>query len=191
MREIEQYITHYFGIGHADLSGVADLFVRNALPRHAHLLRQGQYGAGMSFVRTGFLRISALDATGEKEVTQWISSPGQFVTDLSSLVFRNPARRDIQALTDCELYTISHDDYHRLGDLVPEWPELEKLFLAKCFITLENRVFSHLSMSAEARYQQLFEQTPELFNQVPLHYLASMLGMTPETFSWIRKRRAS
>ena len=31
-------------------------------------------------------------------------------------------------------------------------------------------------MSAEERFQQLFTQQPELSNQVPLQYLASMLG---------------
>ena len=34
-----------------------------------------------------------------------------------------------------------------------------------------------------------FENNRELFNQVPLQYIASMLGMTPETFSRIRKKQ--
>jgi CRP-like cAMP-binding protein len=53
---------------------------------------------------------------------------------------------------------------------------------------LEDRIFSHLSMSAEDRYQFFFQHNKELFNQVPLQYIASMLGMTPETFSRIRKK---
>ncbi len=52
---------------------------------------------------------------------------------------------------------------------------------------LEDRIFQFLSMSSEARYKALFEQQPELFNQVPLQYLASMIEMTPETFSRIRR----
>jgi hypothetical protein len=43
-------------------------------------------------------------------------------------------------------------------------------------------------MSAEERYHQLFHFNKELFNQVPLQYLASMLGMTPETLSRLRKK---
>jgi CRP-like cAMP-binding protein len=54
----------------------------------------------------------------------------------------------------------------------------------------EDRVFSHLSMTAEERYDLYFEQHKELFNQVPLQYIASVLGMTAETFSRIRKRQA-
>jgi len=43
-------------------------------------------------------------------------------------------------------------------------------------------------MSAEERYNQLFEYNKELFNVVPLQYLASMLGMAPETLSRLRKK---
>jgi len=46
-------------------------------------------------------------------------------------------------------------------------------------------------MSAEERYHLFFANNKELFNQVPLQYIASMLGMTPETFSRIRKKQLS
>ncbi len=63
--------------------------------------------------------------------------------------------------------------------------------MASCFIQLEDRIFSHLSLNAEERYHQFFENNKELFNQVPLQYLASMLGMSPETFSRIRNKKNS
>ncbi len=74
---------------------------------------------------------------------------------------------------------------------MPHWPELEKLFIAKCFLTLEDRIFGFLSLSAGQRYQQIFQHKKELFNQVPLHYLASMMGMSPETLSRIRNKSIS
>jgi hypothetical protein len=97
----------------------------------------------------------------------------------------------MQALTDVQLYTIDIEQYTTLGKLVPRWNEFEKLFIGKCFVTLENRVFDLIALSAEARYQKLFEHNRELFTQVPLQYLASMLGMTPETLSRIRRKTLS
>jgi len=44
-------------------------------------------------------------------------------------------------------------------------------------------------MSAEERYTAFYKQKEELFNQVPLQYIASLLGMTPETFSRVLKRQ--
>jgi len=104
-------------------------------------------------------------------------------------VFENPARWTIQALVDTDIFTISRKDYNRIGTLIPKWHHLEKLFIVKCFSMMEDRIFSHLSMTAEERYNFFFENNRELFNQVPLQYIASMLGMTPETFSRIRKKQ--
>lgn len=125
---------------------------------------------------------------GDKEITKWISTSGYFVVDLSGFVFQQTARWNIQALTDCELYVINQSDYQKIGSEIPGWAVLEKLFIAKCFTVLEDRIITHLSMTAEERYNKLLQFNGELFNQVPLQYLASMLGMTPETLSRLRKK---
>lgn len=189
MTELEHYITSCFGMPAHALAQMAALFKPAVLKKGEYFTKRGGTCYKLSFVRSGLLRVYV--ATENKEVTQWISTKGYFVTDLSALVFEKPARWTIRALTDVELYTISLRDYKRIGDLVPQWHELEKLFIARCFTMVEDRIFSHLSMTAEERYDMFFAANKELFNQVPLQYIASMLGMTPETFSRIRKKRLS
>ncbi len=187
MTELEQYIQSYFGIAsQGDMAKIVSLFKVSTLAKGEHYCKAGRYCDKLSFIQSGLLRVYA--ESKNKEVTQWIATKGYFVTDLSGLVFKTPARWNIQALSDSVLFTIEREDYTNIKTLVPAWSELEKLFVARCFIIMEDRIFSHLSQSAEERYQQLFESNRELFNQVPLQYLASMLGMTPETFSRIRKK---
>ncbi len=189
MTELEQYIHSYFGIRIADMAIITSLFKSQSLRKGDFFLSTGKSCDKLSFIKTGLLRIYRED--DGKEVTQWISTKGYFLTDLSSLVFGTPARWTIQALADVELYTITKEDYNQLGKLIPQWHELEKLFIAKCFTILEDRIFTHLSMTAEERYSTFFEKNKSLFNEVPLQYIASMLGMTPETFSRIRKKGIS
>ena len=88
-----------------------------------------------------------------------------------------------------DLPTIKREDYYKIGQLIAAWYKFEKRFLAHYFTLMEDRIFSHLSMTAEERYNFFFENNKELFNQVPLQYIASMLGVTPETFSRIRKKQ--
>jgi CRP-like cAMP-binding protein len=189
MTELENYIHHYFSISPEDCAKVAALFKAEHLEKGQYFLKTGKYCDKMSFIQQGILRFYV--NLPDKEVTQWIATGGYFITDISSFLFRNPARFNIQALTDTQLFTIDYNDYQSLGKLVPKWNEFEKMFISKCFITLENRVFDLISKPAEERYRQLFEQNRELFNQVPLQYLASMLGMTPETFSRLRRNMIS
>ena len=187
MHELELYINSYFGIPQTEMAEIIRFFKLTTLERGKFFLKSGQICNRLSFHKSGFIRV--YKEVGNKEITQWISSKGFFITDLRGIHFNRPAMFNIQALSDCELYTINREDYRNLGSYIPKWHELEKLFLANCFTYLEERIFNLLSMAAEERYTALFEKNPELFNHVPLQYLASMMNMTPETLSRLRRKQ--
>ncbi|MGF1636401.1 MAG: Crp/Fnr family transcriptional regulator [Cyclobacteriaceae bacterium] len=190
MQSLEHYIKEYFGVlKQNELKTVCDKFIEENLPKGEFFLRQGQQAHKLSFIKSGLIRIYAQD--DGKEITQWISSPGYFVTEISSFMFGGSSRWNMQALSEVDLFSINRNDYQQIVKEVPRWHELEKLFIVKCFAILENRIYNHLSKTAEERYHDFFAQNPALFNQVPLQYIASMLGMTPETFSRIRNKQLS
>ena len=186
MTELERYINSYFGVLHEDIQKISACFTIPSIKKGDFFLKKGRICDKLSFQKSGILRVFV--ATEQKEITQWISTTGYFVTDLAGIIFDNPSKYSIQALSDAEFYTISKEDYRNLDKMIPRWHELEKMFIARCFTLLEDRIFSLLSMSAEERFELLHQQNPMLFNQVPLQYLASMMGMTPETLSRIRKK---
>lgn len=187
MNELENYIKTYFDLSKEEIDQVTPFFKLIKLKKGDFFLKQGQYSERLGFVQTGILR-EFLYING-KEITKWVSTKGYFAVDLTSFLFGQRARVNYQALEDSELFTIDKEDFDRIEQVVPRWKELKTLFMAKCFVTLENRVIDHLSLSAEERYNRFFELNPSLFNQVQLQYIASILGMTPETFSRIRKKQ--
>jgi CRP-like cAMP-binding protein len=187
--ELEQYIHSYFGVEGEEMSMIASLFTPAILRRGEFYISSGTPCDKLCFIQSGFLRLYA--TLGDKEITQWIGSKGSFLGDMASLLFNTPSRWNIQALTDTEIHTIQKEDYNRIIEKVPRWHEIEKYFMINCFTMMEGRIFAHLSMSAEERYAYFYAQNRELFNQVPLQYIASMLGMTPETFSRIRRKLMS
>ena len=189
MNDLQKYITSYFGVEQQALEQVSTLFHKESIAKGKYYTKADQYCNKMSFVHLGYMRV--YKKVDEKEITQWISGKGYFVTDLSGFVFHHRSRWNIQAITDCELYTIDHHRYAELQRMVPNWLALERKFLASCFMTLEERVFAHLSLTAEERYDWLSQLDHDLFHKVPQNYLASMLGMSPETFSRIRAKKIS
>jgi CRP-like cAMP-binding protein len=185
---LTQHLQQTFDVSPADAAQIAADFKPLDLKKGDDFLRADQHFNYLGFIESGLLR-EFLYHDG-KEVTKWISGPGYFAVDLGSFLFGKTARVNMQALTDCRLQVLSKTDYAQVGRLVPKWPEIEKMFIARCFTVLEDRVVSHLALSAEERYDAFFRYNPDLFNQAPLQYLASLLGMTPETFSRIRKKRS-
>lgn len=189
MTSLEQYIYTNIALSPDNLQAIASYFKPVEIKKGEFFARSGRYCEKLSFVQEGYLRV--FFEANDREVTQWISPPGYFTTDLSSYIYRQPGRWNIQALTDCTLLDLSRDAYDTLSKEVPVWKDLDRLFIVKCFGMLEERVFSHLYMSTEERFALLMKTQPELFNIVPLQYLASMLGMTPETLSRLRKKSTS
>lgn len=189
MNQLEQYLQQYFELPEEESQKLKSLFEPISIAKGDHLEEVGKRCRGLGFLQSGYLRIHNL--RDGKEITQWIVSPGEAVTDLAGLVFETPCRWNIEAISDCELYFIAANHYRQLHEQIPSWPILEKLFIAKCFLILEDRVNNFIALSAEERYLELFNYKRELFRQVPQHYMASMLGMTPETMSRIRKKMIS
>lgn len=187
--EFEEILHQTLGVPISHTHEIAACFKPKSLAKNEIFQIGNQFLSQIGFVQSGFIREYFVDEEG-KEVTKWIATPGNVFMDIYSVIFNQPGRWRYQALTDCQLRVISKRDYEQLRLQIPFWGEIEKLLLAKCFVVLENRIVSHLSMTSEERYKVFFAQNPELFNQVPLQFLASMLGMTPETFSRIRKKHS-
>lgn len=145
-----------------------------------------QKNAPLYYITEGYIRIYAI--VDDKEVTQWISGAGYFMTDLSNWLFDAPIKWTIETLTPVTALCITPTDYKELATQIPNWAEKERYFIGHCFTQMENRIFQFISLTAEQRYLHFMEQLGFLFNEVPHQYIASMLGMTPETLSRIRKK---
>ena len=189
MTELEQYIQTYFEVNRQEAIDISAFFKPLKIDKGNFFLKTGKYCDKLGFVKSGIIREFAF--VDHKEVTKWISTKGSFVVDMASFVFEQPAKWNIQALTDCELYVIDAADNQKIEQAVPRWQELEKFCIAKFFAGMEDRIVQLLSLLAKERYEQFFKSNRELFQQVPLQYLASMLGMAPETFSRIRRKTAT
>jgi CRP-like cAMP-binding protein len=187
--ELTTQLQAVFQLHRTEVDNISTFFKPISLQRNEFFLKEKQYSQHLGFIQSGLMR-EYFNHDG-REITKWISGPGYFIVELASFLFEKPARVNLQALTDCEIYAINKTDYARIAQVVPKWPEIEKTFIARCFTVLEDRVITHLALSAEERYDAFFQYNPELFNLVPLQFLASMLGMTPETFSRIRKKRST
>lgn len=188
MQNFENAIQVYFGkLSAEELLIIRGYFKEEKLERNSYFTESDKICDRLSFVKSGILRVYAL-ADG-KEITQWIATENFLLTEVMGFFFNQHNRWSIQALTNTELLTISKNDYKKLCSDFPKWLEIEKKFLMNCFSMMEDRVFSHLSMTAEQRYSAYFQKNKELFNKVPLQFIASVLGMTPETFSRIRSRQ--
>ncbi|WP_282116397.1 Crp/Fnr family transcriptional regulator [Cellulophaga baltica] len=167
------------------LESVLSKFEKVEIKKNEYVLQSGKVCREMAFIATGYLRM--YDIADGKEISFWIGSSGKFITSVSSFVFQTQNFWNIQAITDCTLYVISREKHMELCKTEPKWLEFDNLLLAHSFALLEKSMFSQLHTTAKERFENLMEEDPELFQHVPLHYIASMIGIAPESLSRLRK----
>ncbi|SEL52289.1 cAMP-binding domain of CRP or a regulatory subunit of cAMP-dependent protein kinases [Aquimarina amphilecti] len=185
MEKLKNCILSQVSIDKNALNNILSVFNPLEITKGEFFLESGKICRQMAFIESGFMRM--YDIADGKEITLWIGSEGKFITSLSSFIFETNNNWNIQAITDCKLYTINRKNHFELNKTEPKWLEFDNLLLANSFALLEKNMFSQLHTTAKQRFNSLLNEEPELFKNVPLQYIASMLGITPESLSRLRK----
>ena len=159
---------------------------RQEFPKKHPLLEVGKVENYLSFVETGIIRYFIPKL--ENDLTFTFVFDNSFVSGYDSFLTRKPSTYQIEALTPVTLWRMHHSDLQSvyrettIGNLIGRHAS-EDLYLKKT-----KRELSLLNESAEQRYLNLFTEQPHLLQHVPLKYIASYIGVTPQALSRIRRR---
>ncbi|MFM2306624.1 MAG: hypothetical protein RLZZ367_1293 [Bacteroidota bacterium] len=154
-------------------------------------LQQGKVCNYLGFMVSGAMRV--YHTANDREYTSYFNFGGRnpFVSSYSSFITRTPSQENIHALDDSELIQIHYDNLQKLYAASPQFEKLGRLIAEYNYTLAVERIYSLQHNTAQQRYMQLLQMYPNLVNSVPHHYIASYLGITPESLSRIRKELAS
>lgn len=183
---LSQTIAQYAKISSQCLAEVESKFSLIDLPRKEKLVQAGEVSNKLALIERGFVRMYNIDQSG-KETTVWIGGSGKFITSISSFVDQKPSYWTIEAVSDSKLHIIKSDSHFELCRKYPAWLEFENQLLVKAINALEYRTFELASRKAEERYQHFFERNPQFFLNIPAKHIASLLGISEETLSRLKK----
>lgn len=138
------------------------------------------------FVHHGVIR--GYFEKGAEEFNIGFSYDGEFSGVYDSFVKRKPSWYCMETISATSGLRIRHEDLTRLYDQYKVFERWGRLFNEMILMGFGIYIRSLLADSAEERFNRLMTQSPHVFQIIPQKHLASYLGMTPETFSRMRKK---
>lgn len=159
------------------------------LKKKQHLFMQNEIAKYVGFVNKGCLRYYTTDAKGEDHIL-YFAFEEWWIGDLQSFYANEPTLNSLQALEDCEIFLMNLVSFEKARKEIPAFEQYVTILHRKGYTATQQRMLEAKTEDAEAKYLKLLKQSPQIFQRVPQHYIASFLGIKPESLSRIRKKVA-
>lgn len=157
-----------------------------SVSKNTILEETGKIPRYLYYIVSGFMRLFYYDENGD-EATMHINCPYGFFTAFSHFSNQTISPVNVECITDCEVLRISKSNYDILMKESVAWKDYSLFVLQESMTYNENRSKDFATLTADQRYRKLMETHPEIIQNVPLQYIASFLGMKPESLSRIRR----
>lgn len=189
-KKLLQFITSNITLQEKDIALIEKFFEPVLYPKNRIIEEEGKVPVYLYYIVSGYLRLFHYNDNGD-EVTTHLNCPPGFFTSYFNFINQTRSDENVECITDCELLRIARQDL----DLLLAESEAMKDFSIRVFqqsITYnESRSKALATLSAEQRYVKLIHNYPDILHNVPVQYIASFLGMKPESLSRIRRKLAS
>ncbi len=163
--------------------------VEEKFPKKHRLLKEGQVCKQVYFIKKGFARAYHLSPDG-RECTSWFMGTGDIMISVYSFLTQQPAAEYIELLEDSMIQSITWNQLQSIYADFPEYNYIGRIVTEKYYILSEERALLLRTSTATERYQLLLKTHPAILQKASLGQIASYLGISQETLSRVRSRRA-
>lgn len=162
-----------------------DSFTLLQLKKNEFFVKEGEVCHYFCYIESGILQHSI--RVDDEEKTTYLALRNSVTSSLNSFLFNKPSRKNIRAISDCNLWIVDLKTFKNLTENNEAFHQFYYNLIEKQLCLIDDYRIDLLTLSPEERYQKLLANDPKLLQEVPLHYLSSFLGISSRHMSRIRK----
>jgi len=168
-----------------------DLFCKHfkafTIKKKDFYVKEGSITNAKAYVKKGCGRSFIIDKNGKERITNFLFEDW-WLGDFESYYTGNPGKAYHQAIEDMDVLEISKTDFLKMEDEIPKLKMWYELKIKKHSFAIINQLYDVKTTTCEERYLELVRKHPQIFQRVPLQYIASYIDMEPQSLSRMRKR---
>lgn len=181
------FLSKFQALEQQDIDLLLSICTEASYMRGDYFVREGSVCTKLGFLTSGISRVYHL--ANDKEYTSYFNftERNRMVSSFESFLTQKPSKESIHFLEDASLILINRADFYNLYSKSAAFQEMGRKLAEYNYILAMERIYSLQHDTALMRYEKLLHIYPDLVNRVPHHYIASYLGITPESLSRVRK----
>lgn len=148
------------------------------------ILKQGEVEKNLYYVASGAIRVFLLSEHEEQTIR--FGYTGSVINSLASYISGKPSDFYIEAIRKTTLKVISKEEVLKLAQQDEARLKAYLGLMETVIVQQMEREIDLLTLSPTERLNRVLQRSPDLFQHIPLKYIASYLRMAPETLSRIR-----
>lgn len=152
--------------------------------RNEYLSQAGKVEKYLYLITSGAVR--AIYLSKEEEFTIRFGYKGSVISSLDSFISGEPSQFYLQAIRKTTAIRLEKSAYLKFVTSSPEVSVVHMELMNGLLTSMLDREIDLLTSSSLERYNRIMKRSPQLFQEVPLKYIASYLRMSPETLSRLR-----
>lgn len=182
---INSFVIHNQNDNEELVKQIVDNFQSIVLKKNDFLVHENEICPLFCYIESGILQ-HAIVVVGEEKTT-YLALRNSVTSSLNSFLNKIPSRKSIKAISDCSLKVIDLENFQKLMKNNEVFKQFYHNLIEKQIMLIDDYRIDLLTLTPEERYKKLLQTEPKLLQEVPLHYLASFLGISTRNMSRIRK----
>ncbi len=174
----------------SEIEEICSIFKFKNYRRKEYIKTPFAAGKEVVFIAKGAVRVFVYSNEGD-ETTVRIREENVLIADPFRLLKNNsmtPISVGIECLEDVDALVCPNEDFESLRDSNLSLNILIRQHLTQQIIQVGKQLLLFLTGDASDSYQYILNEQPNLIRNFPLHFVASMIGITPTQLSRVRNK---
>ena len=185
MEEFIGYINTLVPLSKKAETAIVDTALYEQLPKGTLLAKEGHICRRFYFLMSGTVRTYFY--RDGKDITHWVYPKHHMVTSWYSYITQTPSKDYIETTERCEVVSLTYSQWQELYSTFPELERFGRLVAEEEIALIDDFYKGFYFLSAKEKYQLLTSVIPDITQMANLGHIASMLGISQETLSRVRK----
>ena len=178
---LKAFVAKYVSLTEEEFEYFESFFETRHFKKKDLLIREGEVEQYVNYIDSGSAMLFFLK--GKEEIVMEFGIENDVISCFNSFFSKKPSHFSIEAMEPLVVFSLTLENLEALFAYSVKIETLGRLFTREAYLKKTDFDYHRARATTEKRFVEFVQNNGHLIQRIPQKYLASYLGIKPETFS--------